>query len=301
MTASGCVVTSDVQRVTDLSERDFIRSLRSNVPLVCADATKDWPALDNWHPRALRRRFGSHEVQVYDEAFLLTDVCTLARYLDRYFDAALPPPEVPYVRWYSRLKSADFVWACAAFREMQEAWRRPYFFPRHSYILPFCAQPDALCPTRDLFPARGLFISGKGARTTWHIDPWGTDALLVQVYGEKLWRMRHSSVRPSRDVASEGAQQEATELQFRLRPGEAVLVPAGWQHDVVSVTDSVSLTWNFVHSATANTLLSFLANGPTEEDLQVLRFFYRRFLPENADAPAVADFVRGKLEGLSVS
>ena len=40
-------------------------------------------------------------------------------------------------------------------------------------------------PVEELFPAKAIFISGRGARTRLHRDPWASDAVLCQLYGSK--------------------------------------------------------------------------------------------------------------------
>ena len=59
-----------------------------------------------------------------------------------------------------------------------------------------------------------------------------------------------------------------------LEPGEILLVPAGWYHHFKSVTDSVSLTWNFVHDCRLEEFLSYLGLGPTENEIKQLAYAY---------------------------
>ena len=60
----------------------------------------------------------------------------------------------------------------------------------------------------------------------------------------------------------------------RLRPGEIVLVPAGWLHHFNSVSDSISLTWNFVHACRVKEFVSHLLRAPAENELKQLKYAY---------------------------
>ena len=61
-----------------------------------------------------------------------------------------------------------------------------------------------------------------------------------------------------------------------LEPGEIVLVPAGWFHHFNSVTDSISLTWNFVHSYRLRKFISYLVSRPGDTELKQLTYAYGR-------------------------
>jgi hypothetical protein len=54
-----------------------------------------------------------------------------------------------------------------------------------------------------------------------------------------------------------------------------IYVPAGWFHHVVTVSDSISLTWNFVHASACRPFLEYLASGPPADEMDVVRFFLR--------------------------
>ena len=61
-------------------------------------------------------------------------------------------------------------------------------------------------------------------------------------------------------------------------PGEVVYIPHGWLHDVLSVEDSLSVTWNFVHEAGALEFVDYLMGSAsaTDSEFEVLRHFYRQ-------------------------
>jgi hypothetical protein len=250
---------------------------------------RDWAPLDIWQPDALAQRFGSERVQIYGDLFRLAGIGTLAEYLQRYFGKeSAVSGSVPYVRWYCHLADDERVpWADDAFKKFQNDWARPHFFPDSSFVLPYRGAPEKIDPTRDWFPARGLFISAKGARTRLHADPWCSDALLCQLYGRKEFVMYGpeqarflSNGGKTVDVEAPDTQafpdfsQAHPEVRDTLEPGEIVLVPAGWFHHFNSVTDSVSLTWNFVHACRLQEFILYLLRAPAEGEMKQLAYAY---------------------------
>lgn len=280
-----------VQRVADLSVENFISEyLQKNRPVIVTDAMSGWKALERWTPEHLTQRFGDERVQIYGDLFRLADIKPLREYFLRYFGKKdfRTAGSAPYVRWYCHLVSDNRVpWADDVFACLAEDWHRPSFFPSNSFLLPFCSASETIDPTLDWFPARGLFISARGARTRLHADPWASDALLCQVYGEKDFVMYDPMQGPYLTKDGRSVDVEAPDLKvfpdfpkariaFRdtLRPGEIVLVPAGWYHHFNSVSDSISLTWNFVHRSRLDEFLSYLGAGPNENERKQLAYAY---------------------------
>jgi hypothetical protein len=285
---------STVQRVTQLGADVFLSDyLLKNQPVIISDAMRDWAAPKKWTPEFLAARFGNEQVQVYGDLFRLMKISSLSEYLNRYFgrgtsrDAHLAD-SVPYVRWYSHLVADERVpWSDDVFGQVKGDWSRPYFFPADSFVLPYCGPTESIDPSLDWFPARGLFISARGGRTRLHADPWCSDALLCQIYGEKEFVMYDPAQGPYLSKGSRSVDVEAPDLQEFpdfprarvaardvLRPGEVLLVPAGWFHHFKSTTDSISLTWNFVHLSRLREFLAYLAGGPSATELKQLAYAY---------------------------
>jgi hypothetical protein len=284
-----------VPRFENLTVEAFLSTyVQKNQPVIVTGAMRDWKALAQWGPESLVSRFGNESVQVYGDLFRLAKIMPLSAYLEQHFNRSNAaaesgrPRSVPYVRWYCHLVGDDRVpWADGVFTRLMEEWARPAFFPPDSFALPFCSPTESIDPSRDWFPARGLFISGQGARTRLHADPWCSDALLCQIYGRKEFVMFEPSQgaylangerlvdieAPDREMFPEFPQ--ATEaVRDTLEPGEILLVPAGWYHHFKSVTDSVSLTWNFVHDCRLGEYLSYLGRGPAENEIKQLSYAY---------------------------
>jgi hypothetical protein len=285
------VSLAHVPRVAELTVEAFVSEyLQKNRPVIVTDAMAGWSALQRWTPENLTQRFGNERVQIYGDLFRLADIKPLSEYFSRYFgrDDFRASGSTPYVRWYCHLIGDERVpWADDIFTRISEDWQRPAFFPSNSFLLPFCAGTGMIDPAKDWFPARGLFISARGARTRLHADPWASDALLCQVYGEKDFVMYDPSQGPYLMKDGRSVDVEDPDLKlfpdfpkariaFRdtLRPGEIVLVPAGWYHHFNSVSDSISLTWNFVHNSRRDEFLSYLAGKPGDVERKQLRYAY---------------------------
>jgi len=285
---------SAVERVSGVDVGIFLsRYLKKNKPVIVTDAIGEWRALKVWTPGFFTTHFGNERVQVYGDLFRLMTITTLADYLSHYFgptssSVRRDTGSIPYVRWYSHLVDDDRVpWADDVFLRLQNDWTRPYFFPAESFVLPYCGPSETIDPSRDWFPARGLFISGKGARTRLHVDPWCSDALLCQIYGEKEFVMYDPSQAPY--LTSRGSTVDVEVPDLRkfpdfararalvrdvLRPGEILFVPAGWFHHFKCASDSFSLTWNFIHKCRLREFLSYVTAGPPETEFKQLSYAY---------------------------
>lgn len=280
----------DPQRLQKLSPERFASDFMArNRPVVVTDALDEWRLAERWTPDYLVEHFGEERVQVYNSYFDLKTVKKLGAYVRERFNRPEPRPNAPYVRWYTRLRNVDFFWADAAFEKIRGHWSRPYFLPAGDYALPYAPAPAAADPTVDPFPARGLFISERGARTGLHVDPWGSDAVLCQLYGRKTWRMYSPDQAPlltSGDAVVDldnidaerfpRAAEARPTCEFVLEPGETVYVPHGWYHVVYSDSDSISLTWNFVHRSGAAAFAEWLERPLSKVDEDVMRFFFSR-------------------------
>lgn len=264
---------NEVQRLpaTGLNPQRFIKNfIASNIPVVITGCIQTDILRDNWTPIVLNQRVGGGLAQVYDERFNLLTVTSLSRFLTSNFgrNSEEIQQNTPYVRWYTKFRDVPFCWADETFNQLRNHWCVPDFVPRTDYLLPYAPSGKQLDPVTDSFPAKGLFISPRGAKTFLHVDPWNSCAIMLQLYGDKRWSLHHPRL-PQKTIGCV------------LSPGDAIYVPHGWLHQVDCISDSVSITWNFVHSSTKDAFQSWLRRPISEFDQSVLRFFYQ--LPEELD------------------
>lgn len=294
-----------IERVERLERKVFLdHYLLHNRPVIVSDAMASWPARTRWTPRYLTQVLGKLEVQVYDSLFGLVDVCTLAEYLEQNFGRPADRPSSEYVRWYSRLKDVDFCWADDAFAALQADWHTPYFLPEDGYVIPGAGK--RVSAQSSLFPYRGLFVSGRGACTRLHRDPWTTAAVLCQFYGEKELVMYEPSQAANLMAGREFADIRSADMKSFprmhlarptyedvLRPGEVLFIPSQWLHHVNTLSDSISVTWNFVHPFGLQRLLDHLRLDPADPELDVLRFFMGTRVQPRAGAGEIAQALQG--------
>ncbi|MBO9881278.1 cupin-like domain-containing protein [Xanthomonas sp. D-109] len=274
-----------IPRISGVTEATFLSEyVRANVPVIVTDAMDDWRQPGRWTPDHLRRKVGGMEVQVYDDLFTLVDLEDLTDYLDRNFDQPDDAVATEYVRAYVRFKDVDFTWADRLFDALAAEWGHPYFFPRSGFVLPK-SETAPISPVTDLFPYKGLFISGRGARTRLHRDPFLTEAMLCQFHGEKhvvFYAPQHAGVlmRDGTFVDPDAVDrtlfprfdEARPAYDDILRPGEILFIPSGWFHDVRTLSDSISITWNFVHEVSAERFRNAVQDPRNDFDRDVLAY-----------------------------
>jgi len=295
-----------IQRVKNMSEDQFMEEyLIPKIPVIVTDAMQHWD-VKRFTPDNLKEQFGDFEVQVYNNLFDLQTVDTLETYLNKNFDKKETSIDavIEYARWFTKFRDIDFFWSDEVFEALKAYWQHPYFLPKKNMILPFDNGNKELNVHESSFPYKGLFLSGKGGKTRLHKDPLNTNALLCQLYGTKelvLYSPDQESFLVQNneyvdidnpDLDKFPAYRNAAET-YRdiLSPGEIVLFPSGWFHDVTSRTDSVSITWNFVHSRELNQFCEYLNTSLTEDQMEVVHFFIKDFLQDDTiDAQSISSF-----------
>jgi hypothetical protein len=275
-----------IERRSTLSRQEFLDDYISrDRPVIVTDAMDGWPAKTLWNEAYLASQVGHLDALVYNELFDLTGIQRLGDYLQRNFGSNIDG-RTEYVRWYSRQKPLDFVWADEAFKLLKKDWCHPYFFPVNGYIAPYAQDNCTGDVTESLYPYRGLFISGAGARTRLHRDPWTTSAVLCQFSGSKSVVMyspdqadclmdRTDFVDIHKPDLARFPRLKEAHVNYRdvIQPGEVLFIPSGWFHDVVSVSNSISVTWNFIHEVHTDRFLSYVKANPNDGEMDVLRFF----------------------------
>lgn len=276
-----------IPRVTALDPDAFVSSfVAQNQPVIVVDAMRSWRALAAWTPEGLVSHHGDCEVQVYNSLFDLVDVIPLKTYIRDNFGKPPSHRTTDYVRWYAKFKDVDFYWADAFFQSVSEDWRDLDFFPRSDLLVPVCSGGETRSVVTDPFPYKGLFVSARGARTRLHRDPFGSDAILCQVYGSKAVTFyapdqasklqdERGCVDPEQPDAARFPNFADTVSDYEdvLQPGEVLYVPGGWFHDVRSISDSVSVTWNFVHSVRRQAFRDALAGSSAGGEQEVIQYF----------------------------
>lgn len=260
-------------RATAPTQEEFLRDhLTPGAPLVVRDAL-GWPAQPPWAFEDLVDRVGSQRVPLYDNLFTLVGVSTFRDYFDRYLTSD-QHEHPPYLRWFARQSDQRLPWSDGAFEALADKWHAPQWLPEDGYVFP--ARPGPIDVTRDEFPAKGIFVCGRGSMTSWHVDPWHSDAYLCQVTGTKRIVLFEPGTTAPKDrdelftVMDRPGKLPPSWPQHPLvdvvlEPGDCIFIPQDHPHAAAALAPSLSLTWNFVHQTHAEKHLDMVANGEVED------------------------------------
>ncbi|MFI7003451.1 cupin-like domain-containing protein [Nocardia sp. NPDC050175] len=265
-------------RAARLSPEAFVdHYVIPRTPVIVTDEVTRWPAFHRWTWDYLINLLGDQIVDVYGDWFTSAFTTTFAAFAAANVLAA-PITDYRYVRWFSRNRPGTGPWADAAFAALSDDWHAPLLFPSTGYAVPPVMPPRTIDPTIDPLPYRGLFVSGVGARTRLHVDPWMSSALLCNVVGTKYLTMwspesHDTLLRFSERGASGELSGVAPTFTDTLHPGEMLFIPAGWWHEVDTASSSVSITWNFVHQSHGELLRDYIVKFPNDPEIDVLDYF----------------------------
>lgn len=303
-----------VPRVKSISEESFIENyIVGNTPVIVTDGMENWD-MEKFTPEYLIKEFGDEKVQVYNDLFDLQTVQSLEKYINtNFFRSEADGPAKQYMRWYTKLKEVEFYWSDSVFDRLKNAWSQPYFIPDTSLVIPSNKNAEKRTINEYGYPYKGLFISGKGSRTRLHKDPFVSNAVLCQFHGQK--EIFLYSPKKEQDVMSKGAfvdVKNPDHIKFPnfsnitpdyedvLSPGEIILFPSGWFHDVTSVSDSISITWNFLHATQIDKLCKHIKNNPEDDQLEIARFFLKDEISKEMKAEELIMFFKNKFEAQNV-
>lgn len=296
----------EINRVKRISKEYFLNNyLKKNIPVVVTDAMDHWD-VNRFQPESMQKEFGSEYTQVYNDLFDLQNVASLSSYLKDNFSK--PDKDCKqYIRWYTKLKEVDFLWSDEVFEKLKNSWNHPYFIPTNSLVIPFAHENEDINITTKRFPYKGLFISGKGARTRLHRDPFNSNAVLCQLYGKKeikLYSPDQAKYLMNNDEFVNIKDPDLNKFpdflkakityQLTLSPREIILFPSGWFHDVTCASDSVSITWNFIHSSGLKDFQSFILQHSDDDQLEIVRFFLKKHISSDATVENISQLLGTK-------
>jgi histone arginine demethylase JMJD6 len=239
-----------VPRVENLSYRDFVCDFqKKRRPVIMTDATTDWPAR-SWTLQTLRQRVGHRDLEIRTE-----EGSEIWRF-DELVDVVLSSTEQ---------KPAPYARNVNVERDLSELWQD--IRPRLKY-----AQPDwkssKLLPRDFVFPngLEELFFGGQGnSFPRLHIDYWGMDGFVSQIYGRKEFILIDQEqtpfLYPSEDDELSSLItdidhvdldrfplfKKAQPIRVTLNPGDTLFNPNGFWHtakmEEISLT-LITATWN---------------------------------------------------------
>jgi len=241
-----------IERRRRINRPEFLEEFYSrNRPLLLTQMMKKWKALTAWTPDYLKEKLGDTEVEVQT-----------GRESDPLFERNLEQhrERMPFAQYVDRVTEAgetnDFYMVA-----------NNKNFDRSG---PMQALIDDIIQFPELIDARSwrdkmfFWYGPKGTITPVHHDPM--NVLLCQVSGRKRVKLFSPDQTPflynyvgvfsevdveNPDLARYPLFRQARPLEFTLEPGEAVFIPVGWWHAVVSLEKSISVS--MTHFAFPNT------------------------------------------------
>jgi hypothetical protein len=207
------------------------------VPVIVTDLVTRWPAMQRWTPSALVERLGDARLEACVGREAATDP-----------DAVWEPlrQELTLRELLERItaNTGNDTYVIAK----NAALRRPDLRP----LLDDMVLPPALFGPHPSPNRMGLWIGPAGSHTPLHHD--GDDSMFCQVWGRKRLRLAPPEsialLDRSRGVYSHWDPRSTAELEAGperllevvLAPGEALLIPAGWWHQVDALDPSISVS-----------------------------------------------------------
>jgi hypothetical protein len=226
----------DVERRAPPSADElFEKYLCTSTPVLLTGLMTDWPALARWSPAYFKERLGDAPIVVtsgrasdpdYDRNYAQhLETTTLGRFADRVAAAG---------------ESNDF-YMVSNNRNLEASSLRPLL---DDVVIP----TDYLDPDPERLPGCvSLWFGPAGTSTPLHHDT--TSVLFCQIVGRKRFRMiapqETSLLAGARDyyASIDDARPGASIKEVIVSPGEALLLPVGWWHEVVALDASISLSF----------------------------------------------------------
>lgn len=220
------------------SERFFADFVAANRPVIIEGFTEEWPAQENWNQESLTERLGSHDVEythyhVENNATVSSKrQSTFGEFLGKVYDESYQDP----IYWTAYNQGDD----TSLIQSLTEDIRFP----------------EAYCQPSPEFK-NYIWVGPEGTRSGLHFDPY--NVLFVQVVGSKKMLLFPPQDIPKAYLENEFFSQVDAEnpdlarfpkfadckpIEVEVGPGEALLLPVGWLHQVrsLSISYSVSLT-----------------------------------------------------------
>lgn len=247
-----------IERRETVSPAEFAAEFEGGAgrPVIIGDAAATWPAREKWTFDFFRQQCGGDLVTVTDRLFgsKINHRVRLAEYLT-----------------YCQFPSMSPLAAVAATAEYPLYLTSYSPFAKHPELLDDFADPYYVDNIyRDLegglreWYLRGfswIFIGPKGTLSPLHIDLFSTHAWLAQLQGRKHFLLFPPSDGPklyngavnlyAPDLEKHPLLAEARPVEAILEPGDVIFIPAGWAHQVISLSPSISVTVNYVSRSNA--------------------------------------------------
>lgn len=233
--ALGDPLREGIPRHTMLTQQELVdRHVRTNLPVILTGVVPRWPALRRWSPDYFRQVLGDIPVEIAGDRNSMEFYDLAVKHLSR----TVPMRE--FVDWVEKVGHSNERYMVANNNNLG----RKELAVLRSDVEPY---PDFLDPTQlDGFVY--LWFGPAGTLTRWHHDT--TNILFSQVVGRKRislihpleYRLLHHTNAYYATVDPVAAFPDIRVHSVELQPGESLLIPVAWWHNVEALDVSVSVS-----------------------------------------------------------
>uniref|UniRef100_A0A6B2L3R4 JmjC domain-containing protein n=1 Tax=Arcella intermedia TaxID=1963864 RepID=A0A6B2L3R4_9EUKA len=262
-----------VPRVQRLTEEEFTLLYdRPRRPCILTDICYKWEAFTQWSPDNLVKMFPNHILKCSQSNMkgnrVKITVSNFVQYMRAQTDSN--PLYVFDSKFYRRIP------------ELEQHYSVPSLFWQDWFSLFGIKRPSH----------RWFLMGPARSGTPFHIDPTGTAAWNALLYGQKKWYLYPPDAPPPgvyynylengniKDFKAPSILKwlfdvypflspQQRPIEFVQQTGEMVYVPAGWWHAVVNISETVSVTHNFVNDQNLELSTTWLWNQGERKMLSV--------------------------------
>ena len=209
-------------------------------PVVLTQWAQDWPAIHKWNPQYFQEHFGDIPIEI-----------TTNRSQHRDFDlnAHLLKETLTFGEFAQKVAQET--------QETNDYYliARNHFFKQDPRLENLFNDLDAsdFCDQERQTTSTALWFGPAGTLTPLHHDT--CNILFTQIWGEKQFILIPPSQQDLFDASTsmychlnpEEALLSSQQLQCTLKPGQTLFIPAGWWHQVRSLSPSISVAMTHFH------------------------------------------------------
>ncbi|CCQ94814.1 putative Transcription factor jumonji [[Clostridium] ultunense Esp] len=230
-----------MENVIEINRWDSLSFLNITRPIVVRNGTRDWPISSLLNTRNLKTIYGDSLVKAVKQGsdeIRLFYIKDFVEYMERC-DESNP--------WYIT------------------NWMFRDQFPElaNGILL-----PKVLSSWFDFLPKEielnwlWMFIGPTGSFTPLHIDVMMSSAWNALFSGTKKWRFLSPKLSIHSGLVPKELTQEFTNEEYEFtciqHPGDVLITPSGWAHEVINEGNTIAVTGNFVNETNVNIVEKFI-------------------------------------------
>ncbi|MEU4878361.1 cupin-like domain-containing protein [Streptomyces sp. NPDC021608] len=218
----------EVERRKGLTLEEFESEYRHAMrPVVLEGFAAYWPSVKTWSFDHLAERCGSVRVIVDSYNTKAAREATVAEFVEMLKKNEGTDAAPIYLQeWYYQTTAPELA------DDMPEMDIAQYDFRRNLY-------------GESASTNHQLWLGQKGGVTRLHQDSYSVDVMHAQIVGEKLWYVMGPRAEVRADTEQDWqrlCESPNSELmQFTLRPGDVLYLPANWYHRIELLSNSIGL------------------------------------------------------------